>query len=658
MQIWSQDLFQSIFSTGSILAQINIEPDIEGCTIVVNGEESASGVFEAAIGSIVEYEVSKVNYNTVTGSFVVVGPRVLSVSLTQLPMRTVAINTVPAGASVTLTCSNPSYVQQGSVKAIRVPEGTTVHYSVSYPGLNSVEGTTEPIYKDYVDADAIQVKMKAKLEITAEPSSAVVLLNGNKESGSEFDCDEDVYYTVTETGYVPVGTDAQNRAYFNKENGYLYNQNILITLEKQAYKFSLVLDSTGVTEDVLIEIKVNEGPWEVKNSGEYIDVFMDDEVFYRVVYKAQTIEDSSWVMLAENKSIQVRVNPTKHNVNLVSRPENATIHLTDLTTSEVFTGIGALSLEIDEGHEVSYYAEYAGESTEVKTVIITGGLSEVLSVNYIEGVTVITETQDIVLPVGEYQVVLIGGGGAGHTGGSGRSMTGVGGLTRIGGAGGAGGGSGYIIKTTFRSAGGVYNFVIGKGGEDNADGEATSITGENISEVAQGGKCTTDALIRYGGDGGSGGGAAGAGGTSTSSGSTAVKIGGAGAIGGGNGETTDSNGVGGIGFYNTVKNYDSATVGALSGTQAERQGKGGRGVISIQQSLQDAAQLKNISLETLYNAIGGGGGGTGGYPNATDTRSGAPGGGGGGWNPGSTASDYFGSGKGGDGAILYVRISW
>lgn len=674
MQIWSQDLFQSIISSGSLSATIKIVVEQPDCTITINDTVVPSGEVQVPIGSTVTYKVEKTEYNTADGSFLVVGPRTVNVSLNQRVMHTVGFKTMPTNAGITLTCSDPSYTQDGTTKSIRVPDGTTVSYTVTAPNLDSVSGTTEPIYQDYTGNNAIEVTMRAKLTINATPSTASVLLNNEPKNGGYFDCDEDVFYSVTANGYIPVGTDAQNRIYFNKPNGYLENTTLSVVLQRQVYYFSATLSTAGITEGPVIHVCVNKGDWDTIASGERIEVYAGDTVEYYATYDDVEYNRSSVTITNKNESAQILVPVTKGNVVISAVPAEATITVTEKGSGLVHTGVGIIRLDVELGTEIEFYASYAGVESERETHIVDGDFSYNISLDPQDATsTLITSDEERLFQPGRYVFVGFGGGGSGTAGKTAqvRQPSGTG---SYGGHGGGGGGSGYITKIeTVLLEPTTLRFVVGKGGALGVDGGATTVfSGTEVLCTADGGKAT--ALTTDGCAGGSGGGCGSCHAWTNHRTQTYYPAlnAGNGGVGGMNGETVrgkqnvDKVQHGGTGFYEEDGDLASNAGSGQTGNYGNP-GFGGKGAATLLGGIPSSRELSELTLKQLYNAVEGGGGGYSSKdPGSATSLSGnwyaGPGGGGAGWFDGedgkNTDTIISVPGKGGDGAVLYARIGW
>lgn len=684
MQIWSQDLFQGILSSKNLNVQVSIVPSQADCSITINGTASATGVVTVAIGSTLTYTVTKTGYNPVSDSFLVIGPVSIPVTLTQLQMYTVGFTTVPTSAGLTLTCSDPNYRQQGTTKSIVVPDGESVYYTATSPNLDNVSGVVGPIHEDHTGTDAIEVQMRAKLQITPTPDTATVLLNGNQVSGTYFDCDEDVYYTVEAPGYVSVGTDAQNRLYFPKTNGYLTNTNLAVVLQKQALNFSVVLSPAGVTVGPVIEVKVNDGAWATKTSGETITVYMGDVVYYKVTYNDTTYADTSYTMGDASYIAQVLVQAVVYNVVITSVPNTATINLTNNTTGIITTGVGSVSGQAENGDQITYTASFGG-ATETRTATVSGQYGDQIVLNaQSSNVALVTNSTSISLQPGVYRCICVGAGGSSTAG----AFANSGSRTSTAGHASGGGGSGYVTITEFTVLEqAAYGFNIGEAGFET-EGGASYVTDPigTVVATADGGKLPTSGnnIKIIGGDGGCGGGAAGGAGSIFGAAQSQEVVhastkGANGGAGGGNGYSAIRNEggaqilvyttPGGNGFYGEEKSHgvEGGNIGVSTSAPFGLPGKGGTGLSSIQSTLMVASNFMTIDIQTLYNAMSGGGGGGPSYTPARNTTLsgnwyGGPGGGGGGWDNGedgvNSATQMSVGGFGGSGAILYMRIRW
>lgn len=715
MQIWSQDLVTSMLAANNqaVTLIFNIEPT--GSTFVFNGvsetvETSLPIEKTVNIGSSVTYSISKTGYNPVSETFLVIGPRTINITLNQREMFIVGVDVTPSQATPILTCSEPEFVMSG--RSITVPLGSTVSYSFSY--YNANDGNTidnSPIMTTdaITEATTIEYTMTVTPRFTVYKDSVApgnivtdqctIQFNGSS-SIRTFNCTADVRYSITGLkGYNWIDpTTAANYVYIAKDtNGVLF-QNTAVTLTKKAYAFGVVLNNSGITQGVTIHISINGAAQQTVASGETVTVYIGDTIWWETVYNniqqqqdtvtlsASVIDNNNdWydsVHGVVNGYVSARqiVNPS-YNVSLSATPEGATITLVNNTASRTYTG-NPINATVTSGDSISYYATYAGVTSSTVTATVTNNYSQQISLSPADATaTIVTTSQTKTLQVGRYACICVGGGSAGAAGGTATSSTRVG----QAGSGGHGGCSGYITKSEFVvTETGNYLFTIGTGGQGTsgiakavgAAGGKTSIKrvvdNLEIASAEGGSEIPSRSDSFYGGSGGGARGGIG----STSAGNFFDNTpAGDGSLGGGNGESSVQPGAditiaGGVGFYNTTKS--TGGIGGTAVTYRSSQtwgnpGTYGMGLAALQASLTNVSTLQTINLQTLYNSIAGGGGGSGSkVPSINTTLSGnwcgGPGGGGGGWQNGTSGqnnSDVLNvSGNGGDGAIVYARIAW
>lgn len=674
MNILSKSLLETLISTKTQNVTVTVVPSLDGVSsgdlsgvsvsLTAEGYSQVGRSITVPIGTVVSWEVSCSGYKSRTGTVFPVGNTTLPVNLTSLTMYTVTIRPFPLDSVVTLA-GEGGYEQTEDTNSITVPEDTTVSYVVAKSSLDSFSGSLVVSKNKEID-----VVLNATITLVSDPEDAVKKIN-NKGSSLTVPCNTSPTWEVSKDGYI-----SQSGTIEKNNDGYIVTQTVNVVLEKQTYLFaisalpvdatiSITVDGNTITDNEYLSVRATEGTevyWKVERSG----------------YTAAGSDTVPWVMLAEDKVISVSLAVATYNVSITSTPSSATITLTTAGGVLLASGEGYVYTAVETNTAIRYVVEFGGVSVTRTAVVAEEDFTDNVPLGPETEVVLVTEKRNAVIQPGKYYYLAIGAGAGGNPGRRANSSS----RASTGGYGGGGGGSGYISMGYFTvedETGKELVLSPGSGGEANKSGEKSTITdvsGNDIITPADGGKAegNTTNNVTPGGSGGSGGGAGGRGGQKTGNVSIPGVSGGNGAYGGGNGASTSiiMNGItyvvdGGQGYYRTTKSYES-NAGSVGTSSFGNPGKGGRGLMAMSSFLTTLdGLLSATNLQELYNNLGGGGGGgatvTPGF-NASLSGNwfGGPGGGGGGWFAGedgkNSASDMNIAGKGGDGAILYARVSW
>lgn len=673
MNILSKSLLETLISTKTQNVTVTIMPSLDGVSsgdlgnvsvsLTAEGYSQVGNSITVPIGTVVSWEVSCSGYESREGTVFPVGNTTLPVNLTALTMYTVTIRPFPLDSVVTLS-GEGGYEQTEGTNSITVPEGTKVTYVASKSSLDPFNGSLVVSENKEID-----VVLNATITLVSDPEDAVKKIN-NKGSSLSVPCNTSPTWEVSKDGYI-----SQSGTIEKNNDGYILTQTVSVVLERQTYLFavsalpvdaeiSITVDGNKITGSEYLSVRVPEGTrvyWKVERSG----------------YTAAGSDTVPWVMLAEDKVISVSLAVATYNVSITSTPSAATITLTTAGGVLLASGEGYVYTAVETNTAIRYVVEFGGVSVTRTAVVAEEDFVDNVPLGPETEVALITEKRTAVIQPGKYYYLAIGAGAGGMAGKIAYSAS----RGSSGGWGGGGGGSGYISMGYFTvedKTGKELLLSPGSGGEANESGEKSTITdlsGNDMITPADGGKAEgTTITPMAGGSGGSGGGAGGRGGQKSGNISAPGVSGGNGAYGGGNGASTSItignityDESGGKGYYRTTKSFES-NAGSVGASSFGNAGGGGRGLVAMSSLLTTIdGLLSTTNLQELYNNVGGGGGG-----GATVTPGlnsslpgnwfGGPGGGGGGWFAGedgkNSASDVNIAGKGGDGAILYARVSW
>lgn len=652
-------------------------------TLVADGYTQVDNYIDVPIGTQVSYTITKSYYNTVGPIYVtVVGDSEIEVPISKANTWTYNIVSVPANATKSMTGG----VYTSSTGSLTVPQGQSISWSISKENMNSLSG--ERSLQEGEEPTVTETKTLSSTVtllgvVPNDNDTEVTWTTGLGDVSHEMSvtalCTNSVTLSIKRDGYVDFPDDTVYpgipSSFPTQDDGqYLINKFISpISLIKKTFTYYVNANLL----DTSIYIWKEENGVEVPGSRVHgtgsatMPCVMGDDVHWsaeRTDYYTQT--GSEVIGSTQPNPVSLNMNIVKHQVAITSTPNNADIQI--LVGGVVKAqGVGLAEYTVDTGTQITYNASLGGVTVQSDGAItISNAYSDnlVLDATSDGSVTVEQTSKSLTLPYGKYKFVLIGGGGGG---GVPSAPAQFGARAKLGGSGGGGGGSGFAVIKEIQisnKSGEVVTLNVGNGGGSATNGGITSIVVNNTTYSANGGSAGNGYIGGAGGSGGGGGGPHGsAGQIQWQSGN-----GGNGSYGGGNGATgtarTPGTGgqylthSGGVGFYNTVKNYES-NAGALREDVANGYpGGGGRGATSISSTLTNKSTFMSLTnVQTIYNSLGGGGGGgPTGTPQAATGVYGGPGGGGGGWNAGSagTAGAPGTGGAGGKGAILYMRVAW
>lgn len=666
MCIFSKDLFFSIVSTkpANLLAEITILPDPSDAIVTLNAEgyvQSGNSI-KVPIGTIVSWKVEKDKYQTRESSFAVTGNANVPVKLSEQPLRTLSINTTPADAAVVIT--GDGYTNAQGTKAISVPAGTTVTYTVSDPlgQLSLTESDTVVVQED----NTINVVMRTKINVTKVlPPDAEVRINGEILTYKEQTCNQTAVVDVTRDGY-----DRFYQTFSLNERGIV--PDFVQEIELKETSHSLVVEASPFMAKLVVAIgeETHTGQGRVTIS----NVYPRTEFTVTASLDGYDTKTETFTMPSSDYGVVVSLVETEYMATITSTPSEANI-IVAINGEEKASGTGSVSVKTKAGVVIDYSVSYLDKEEAGNFTMPAANYSKAVVLDAEdEYVTLITETTTKYLTSGRYKCIGISGGGKG---GQGTSLAYSRGKVAYGGG---GGGSGKVFIGEFISKGEDITFTVGAGGtvinlDNSVFAGTTSISGSKsgvmlsvggggsggIGPTSSGGNSTSIIYnyVAVGGDGGSGGGG---GGKTAAEGTTTAGAGGAGGIGGYNGVAGGNGKSGGKGIKNT--SGSNAGNGAAAGSTMGQGGKGGKGAVSIQSSLLTVSGFDSATVDSIYNAMAGGSGGSGQTGSATYSSAGG-GGGGGAWTAGGDAhTAAYGSkclttgGDGGNGAILYRRIAW
>ena len=655
MCIFSKDLFFSIFSTkpAYLQAEVTIVPDPVDSTVTLtaSGYTQSGNSINVPIGTIVRWRVEKNAYDPREGELLVVGNTSIPVKLSEQPKRTVSISTIPADATVLIT--GDGYVNQQGTKAISVPIGTHLTYTVSDPlgQLSLVEMGDITVQEDV----SLNVTMKTKAHITeVTPPDAVVKINGSVGTYKELPCNQVMDILVTRADY-----DSFSQSFSLNDRGIVPDFVSKIELNETTYTLTVEATPANASLSVIVGTESYTGTGRVVVN----NVLPGTEIKATATLSGYDTVTETFTMPASIFGKTLSLNETLYPVTITATPSEATV-IIKVNDSQVASGIGVATTSVKKGTSITYEASYEGAEEMYGPVTINSAYSASLVLDAAETtegeVTLLTETTTKNLGVGKYSYIIIGAGGNG--GGNARTTV-SGSFTGQAGPSGGGGGSAYVEKGTFIiTSRQDVTFSIA-----SSSSGSTEVSGSTAGVLASVSNGSNGQSSGHGGNGSSGGGAGGIGAVGTS---VAPKAGGSGGKGGYNGTRVYTSHNVGVGVKNaTSLNANNAGTAAASGgttTAWGTAGGGGAGCSSLQDTLLTKSGFDSATADSLYAVMSAGGGGGGDYVPSRKTTSpktvnGEPGGGGGGWFNGTAGSGHgvnAQAGKGGAGAILYRRIAW
>lgn len=655
MHIFSKDLFFSIFSTkpAYLQAKVTIVPDPSDSTVTLTatGYSQSGNSIDVPIGTVVKWKVEKTAYDSREGEFLVVGNTSISVKLSEQPKRTVSINTIPADASVLIT--GDGYVNAQGTKALSVPIGTKLTYTVSDPlgQLSLVETGSITVQEDV----SLNVTMKTKAHVTEiTPSDAVVKINGTVGTYRELPCNQVITVSATRDDF-----DSFSKTVPLNNRGIAPDFVDKIELKETTYTLTVESTPTNASLSVVVGGKtyIGTGRVIVNNVLPGTSIKATGTL---AGYDTNTITDT---MPKNDYPLPVPLNETLYPVTITATPSEASV-IIKINGSQVASGTGKATTSVKKGTSITYEASYEGAKETAGPITISSTYSASLVLDAAEttegDVTLLTTTTTKSLGVGKYSYILIGAGG---DGGDDAGTIVSGSFAGQAGPSGGGGGSAYAKKGTFvLSSRQDVTFSVA-----TSSYSTTKITAKNAGSLASVNNGSSGQASGSGGNGSSGGGA---GGIGTVGSSATAKAGGSGGKGGYNGTRVYTSHAVGVGVKNaTSTNASNAGTGAANGGISNAYGTaggGGAGCSSLQAALLTKSGFDSATVDSLYAVMSAGGGGGGNYVTSRQTTSsktvhGEPGGGGGGWFNGTAGSGHGAqaqAGKGGGGAILYRRIAW
>ena len=565
-------------------------------------------------GTSVTYTVSRTGYATKSHTTTVTEDNQTETIDLVKNNYTLTINPTPADATVTLTAAG--YVQSGN--SITVPYETAVSYSVSRTGYATQTGSYTLGAADHT-VNVLLVKNNYTLTINPTPNDATVTLTAADytQSGNSITVpyETSVAYSVAKTGYATqTGTETVTSTHTTAVS--LTKNNYTLTVNTTPGD-ATVNFSTGTVSGhnctVPYETTVS---YTISKTG-----YITSQTYTKTVTQDESITAPALVL----DLVTLTINPT---------PSTATVTL----AAQGYTQSGN-SISVAPNTRVSYVVSNTGYVSQSDTITVTQTNTLSITLNQITP-TLITSSQTKTLSAGRYKAILISAGGDGALG----SRASV---SSSGAPGGGGGGSGKVAIVEFVTGGESITFSPA-----TTSGGTTSITGSVLGAIGSitGGSTASGATGANGGNGGGGASNSIAGGT--------PDAGGAGGTGGHDGYSSSYAGGSGV---NGTSAGGSANNGASAGTSSlGNAGSYGQGAVSIQSTLLSISGFNSATVNSILNAMAGGGAGSGGKSSRAATLTGGPGGGGGGWFNGTSGSagalESQSAGTGGKGAIIYMPL--
>lgn len=709
MRIFSQDLFLAMLNSGSQRVTVTINPYLidqvdkslpdqtAAVTLSADGEETVTGTGPQTItvnaGVNVTYSVTKSTYSAIQNQIITPYSNITkNVTLSNVPTKTVTINTTPSDADVKITCVETSAVTNAKTAQIEIG----YHYNVEVTKVGLTKTTASFICSAETEENTHDIVMNATISWgSIIPNDATKTMSRTydyqnpviDEASMVVPCTAQiVYWKIEKPGYTTASGTVEQASGFN----YIVDTvipNQVLPLAQLHYTVNVVSPVDAEVHATVYNPN-NDTTTTIDGVGTtVIDCKMGDVVSYTVSKQYYNSVSNSTTMGSTDLSSSVTLTASVNYVTIYANPSAATISLS-INGEAPITAVGELNYPVPVGSTITYSASYGGETSTSRTATInysSPNYYDTIAIDAIdEEVDLITTSVTKVLEPGRYYFICIGGGASGKNSTDshqqmvkmGRSFY----FYDIYGAGGVGGSSGYITYGSFvLEESTQIEFTVGAGGKvaninsgsPSVDGTASiikKVSDDSILGQADGGTSTAGGS----GSGAPAGAAGGAGIVTTTGTYYSVSTNGyKGALGGGNGEPrigeiAPFSRDGGTGFYNETKTYANN-----AGTKGSPGTSGGGGVgVSALSSMITVTFLRNMNataLQTLYNSIGGGG--SGGSSTTYDTGSiagnGGAGGGGGGWTAGKdgavdserTTRRALG-GDGGDGAILIARYGW
>lgn len=494
MKVFSQDLLMSLVGNDTQLFRVRVYgyymsdgreyTDGVSVSLTADGYTQVDDYIDVPLGTVVEYSVTKQDYDTVTKEIVVTGNTRKNIQLFSTPKWGYKITPIPIGSHVTMLSGTQGVSNATGETTYRFYSGSLVNYTVSFPGMNSVSGsktipggiTDDPVH-DIIELTATLdikkvVPSNATILWTVGASSSdmsitrnVIDTGGLKVSCAGYD-DYELHFPEDCSGYPGSGNYLTNTTI---ANGVSDNTPAVILQLKQ-----LTCYLSCTPNDATITMSVNGGPDQTATGpGELtVNCKMGDTITWSVTkpgWSSTYPTSGTWVMGPEPKQLgHVTLSANVYNFSVTAIPSVASITIMK-GASVLGTGTGSCSVNVNGGDNIRYIVTYDGATTDqtINAVAENKNISVVLDASQ-SASHIITSDSSMVLPKGDYVAFLISGGSSGLCGSGvtwAHSSNTPGRRNARGGGGGGGGGSGRVVKFSFTTNGtDTYVFGIGAGG--------------------------------------------------------------------------------------------------------------------------------------------------------------------------------------------------
>lgn len=175
---------------------INATPNDASISLQAAKYTQVDNYIEVHYGTQVTWTVSKTEYITQTNTITVTEDTTLNITLAPV-LYTFSLSPTPTDATVTLTSSDPTYVQSGN--SIAVPKNTVVTWSVEKPHYISQTNTVT-----VTEASTLSITLTPEtytFTIVPTPSDATVIINGEERTTISAVYNTPITYWVHANGY-------------------------------------------------------------------------------------------------------------------------------------------------------------------------------------------------------------------------------------------------------------------------------------------------------------------------------------------------------------------------------------------------------------------------------------------------------------------------
>lgn len=175
---------------------INATPNDASISLQATKYTQVDNYIEVHYGTQVTWTVSKTEYITQTNTITVTEDTTLNITLAPV-LYTFSLSPTPTDATVTLTSSDPSYIQSGN--SIAVPKNTVVTWKVEKPHYISQTNTVT-----VTETSTLFITLTPEtytFTIVPTPSNATVIINGEERTTIGAVYNTPITYWVHANGY-------------------------------------------------------------------------------------------------------------------------------------------------------------------------------------------------------------------------------------------------------------------------------------------------------------------------------------------------------------------------------------------------------------------------------------------------------------------------